>query len=75
VVRHHKILTCTVTKASQNEPLLWKISVLGMDKTPCWHRNILCLAHASLHAEMFFGLRGGGPSAMLMQEDSAKASK
>jgi hypothetical protein len=31
----------TVTRAAQNEALLWKIAVLGMKKAPCWCRNIL----------------------------------
>ncbi len=53
----------TVTKATQNDALLWKIPVLGMEKAPCWCRNLLSLAHTGiLHVhssmpEMSSGLR------------------
>jgi hypothetical protein len=43
----------TVTKANQNEALLWKIAVLGMEKSPCWCRNNLSFAHAGiLHSSL-----------------------
>ncbi len=52
---------CTFTKATQNEALLWKIAVLGMEKIPSWCRNIFYLTHTGiLHSsglEMPSGLR------------------
>jgi hypothetical protein len=37
--------TWTQTRVTQNEVLLWKIAVLGMEKAPFWCWNILSLAH------------------------------
>jgi hypothetical protein len=51
----------TVTKATQNEALLWKIAVLGREKASCRCRNFLSLSHTGiLHSsmpEISFGLR------------------
>ncbi len=69
----------TVTKATQNEALLWKIAVLGREKVSFWCRNFLSL---SLSGILWFyilpcrkSLPASGPSAVLLQEDSVKASK
>ncbi len=43
----------TVTKANQNEALLWKIAVLGTKKSPVGCRKIFSLAQAGmLHSSM-----------------------
>jgi hypothetical protein len=38
----------TVTRTTQNEALLWKITDLGIEKTLSWCRNILYLAHTGI---------------------------
>ena len=47
VVRH------SVTRTTQNEALLWKITDLRIERAPCWCRNILSLAHTGIwHSSM-----------------------
>jgi hypothetical protein len=46
-------LLYTVTRTTQNEALLWKIAVLGMQKAPRRFWNILSLSHTViLHSSM-----------------------
>jgi hypothetical protein len=46
--RHWIILIYTVTRTTQNEALLLKITDLGIEKAFCWCRNILYLAHTGI---------------------------
>jgi hypothetical protein len=44
---------CTVTRTTQNEALLWKITNLRIERAPCWCWNILSLAHTGIwHSSM-----------------------
>ncbi len=68
----------TVTKATQNEALLWKIAVLGREKLPVGTGAFFpfpILAFYIPPCRKSTLASEAGPSAVLMQEDSVKASK
>jgi hypothetical protein len=67
----------TVTRTIQNEALLWKIAVLGMQKAPRRFWNILSLSHTVILHSSMLEISSGLWSmtfSVLLQENSVRAT-